>query len=75
MKKITFLLLFCLGVFTINAQTKEELEAQKAEKQAEADKAQAEADALQAQIGNRAVFFHSKKIMIREKGLYENAQA
>ncbi|MDT0558253.1 DUF3078 domain-containing protein [Ichthyenterobacterium sp. W332] len=50
MKKITFLLLFCFGVFTINAQTKEELEAQKAEKQAEADKFQGEANALQAQI-------------------------
>lgn len=50
MKKITFLVLFCLGALTLNAQTKEELESQKAEKQAEADKFQAEADALQAQI-------------------------
>lgn len=50
MKKITFLLIFCFAAFSINAQTKEELEAQKAEKQAEADKFQAEANAIQAQI-------------------------
>jgi len=43
---ITFLLFMSLTF----AQTKEELESQKAEKQAEADKYQGEADALQAQI-------------------------
>ncbi|WP_353777470.1 DUF3078 domain-containing protein [Winogradskyella sp. 3972H.M.0a.05] len=50
MKKLILLLIIGFGVFSLNAQTKEELEAQKAEKQAEADKYQAEADALQAQI-------------------------
>ncbi len=50
MKKILLLLALFIGTATINAQTKEELEAQKAEKQAEADAAQAEANALQAQI-------------------------
>jgi hypothetical protein len=39
-----------VGINSINAQTKEELQAQKAEKQAEADKYQGEADAIQAQI-------------------------
>jgi len=43
---ITFLLFMSLTF----AQTKEELESQKAEKQAEVDKYQGEADALQAQI-------------------------
>ena len=45
------LLLSALLMFTLTfsfAQTKEELEAQKAEKQAEADKFQAEANAIQA---------------------------
>ncbi|PWH83694.1 hypothetical protein DIS18_03825 [Algibacter marinivivus] len=50
MKKILFLTVLCFGVITMNAQTKEELETQKAEKQAIADAAQAEANALQAQI-------------------------
>ncbi|AEH01018.1 DUF3078 domain-containing protein [Lacinutrix sp. 5H-3-7-4] len=50
MKKLLLLLALSIGTFTINAQTKEELKAQKAEKQAEADKFQAEANALQAQI-------------------------
>ena len=39
-----------VGIVSINAQTKEELVKQKAEKQAEADAAQAEANALQAKI-------------------------
>ncbi|KJD31686.1 hypothetical protein PK35_13065 [Tamlana nanhaiensis] len=50
MKKTLLLALCFIGVFSLNAQTKEELQAQKAEKQAIADKAQAEANALQAQI-------------------------
>ena len=49
-KKLVFVLALFVGVNSINAQTKEELKAQKAEKQAEADKFQAEANALQAQI-------------------------
>ena len=47
------LLLSAFFMFAITfgfSQTKEELEAQKAEKQAEADKFQGEANALQAQI-------------------------
>lgn len=49
--KRTLLLLVCLiGIVTANAQTKEELQAQKAEKQAEADAAQKEANAIQAKI-------------------------
>ena len=39
-----------IGLGSMNAQTKEELKTQKAEKQAEADKFQKEADALQAKI-------------------------
>lgn len=39
-----------IGIISINAQTKEELEAQKAEKQAESDAAKKEVDAIQAQI-------------------------
>lgn len=39
-----------IGITSLNAQTKEELQTQKAEKQAEADKFQGEANALQAQI-------------------------
>ena len=39
-----------IGVISMNAQTKEELEAQKAEKQAEADAAKKEVEAIQAQI-------------------------
>ena len=50
MKKLILLLIIGISVVSLNAQTKEELEAQKAEKQAEADKYQVEADALQAQI-------------------------
>ncbi len=49
-KKLFLLLALFVGINSINAQTKEELEAQKAEKQAEADKFQGEANALQAQI-------------------------
>ena len=49
-KKLLLLLALFVGINCINAQTKEELQAQKAEKQAEADKFQGEADALQAQI-------------------------
>ncbi|NJX15284.1 DUF3078 domain-containing protein [Tamlana crocina] len=49
MKKI--LLFLCLiGMVSVHAQTKEELQAQKAEKQAEADAAQKEANAIQAKI-------------------------
>lgn len=50
MKRILVLAVFFIGMVSISAQTKEELQAQKAEKQAEADAAQAEANALQAQI-------------------------
>jgi len=49
MKKIIILVTLVFTTYGI-AQTKEELETQKAEKQAEADKFQAEANALQAQI-------------------------
>ena len=49
-KNLLFLAVLFLGIITANAQTKEELQAQKAEKQAIADKAQAEANALQAKI-------------------------
>ncbi|GAL62754.1 DUF3078 domain-containing protein [Algibacter lectus] len=50
MKKTLLLLALSIGMFSVNAQTKEELHAQKAEKQAIADAAQGEANALQAQI-------------------------
>ena len=50
MKKLVLFAVLALGVFTTNAQTKEELKKQKAEKQAEANAAQAEANALQAKI-------------------------
>ena len=50
MKKILFLTVLCLSVASISAQTKEELQAKKAEKTAIADAATAEADALQAEI-------------------------
>jgi len=50
MKKLILSVAFCLGLATINAQTKEELQSQKAEKQAAADALQGEADALQAKI-------------------------
>ena len=47
---LLFLAVLLCGMLTVNAQTKEELETQKAEKQAEADKYTKEADALQKQI-------------------------
>ncbi|WP_147677131.1 DUF3078 domain-containing protein [Algibacter pacificus] len=50
MKKTLLLVALFLGLVSVNAQTKEELHSQKAEKQAIADAAQAEADALQAKI-------------------------
>lgn len=50
MKKLIFFALSCICALSLNAQTKEELQTQKAEKQAVADAAQAEANALQAQI-------------------------
>jgi hypothetical protein len=50
MKKIVLLSVFFIGMLSINAQTKEELVAKKAEKQAIANTAQAEANAIQAQI-------------------------
>ncbi|WP_166960551.1 DUF3078 domain-containing protein [Yeosuana marina] len=49
-RKLFFLAIFLLGIVTANAQTKEELQAQKSEKQAAANALQAEANALQAQI-------------------------
>ncbi|WP_040279676.1 DUF3078 domain-containing protein [Psychroserpens damuponensis] len=49
-KKVFLTALLMLSVAFSFAQTKEELETQKAEKQSVADAAQAEADALQAQI-------------------------
>ncbi|WNH13770.1 DUF3078 domain-containing protein [Thalassobellus suaedae] len=48
MKKLLFI--FLVGIASVNAQTKKELQAQKAEKQATANAAQAEANALQAKI-------------------------
>ncbi|WNH08435.1 DUF3078 domain-containing protein [Thalassobellus suaedae] len=48
MKKLLFI--FLVGIASVNAQTKKELQAQKAEKQAAANAAQAEANALQAKI-------------------------
>jgi hypothetical protein len=50
MKKVLLLLTLFIGISTLNAQTKQELQAQKTEKQAAADVLQAEANALQAQI-------------------------
>lgn len=47
---LLFLAVLLCGMMTVNAQTKEELETQKAEKQAESDKYKKEADALQKQI-------------------------
>ncbi|MFH6767594.1 DUF3078 domain-containing protein [Gaetbulibacter aquiaggeris] len=47
---LLFLAVLLCSMVTVNAQTKEELETQKAEKQAEADKYKKEADALQKQI-------------------------
>ena len=50
MKKLILLLALFVGITSMNAQTKEELQAQKKEKQAAADALQSEANALQAQI-------------------------
>ena len=50
MKRTLLLFALLIGMISMNAQTKEELETQKSEKQAIADAAQAEADALQGQI-------------------------
>lgn len=50
MKKILLLVTLFIGISTLNAQTKEELESQKADKQAAASALQAEVNALQAQI-------------------------
>ncbi|CAH8284375.1 DUF3078 family protein [Mariniflexile fucanivorans] len=50
MKKTLLLLALFIGIATVNAQTKEELEAQKAEKQAAGNALLGEAKALQAQI-------------------------
>ena len=47
MKKVLLIGALFLGIVSVNAQTKEELQTQKAEKQAQADKFQAEADAIQ----------------------------
>ncbi|XCF06755.1 DUF3078 domain-containing protein [Tamlana crocina] len=49
MKRILLFVCF-IGMVSANAQTKEELQAQKAEKQAEANAAQKEANAIQAKI-------------------------
>ncbi len=49
-KKLFLLFALFVGINSINAQTKEELQAQKAEKQAAADALQGEANAIQAQI-------------------------
>ena len=50
MKKTLFLVVLFLGAISLNAQTKEELEAKKAEKQTELDAVKEEVNALQAQI-------------------------
>lgn len=50
MKKALLIGALFLGIVSVNAQTKEELQTQKAEKQAQADKFQAEANAIQKQI-------------------------
>lgn len=50
MKKTLLLLAFCIGLTTLNAQTKEELETQKNEKLTQAKALQGEAKALQAKI-------------------------
>ncbi len=49
-RKLFFLAVFLLGIVGVTAQTKEELQTQKAEKQAEADKYKKEAENLQKQI-------------------------
>ncbi len=50
MKKIVLLSIFFCGIAFTQAQTKDELKTEKAEKQAEADAAQAEANAIQLKI-------------------------
>ncbi|RED50469.1 DUF3078 domain-containing protein [Seonamhaeicola aphaedonensis] len=50
MKKVLLVCFLFIGILTINAQTKEELQTKKAEKQAEADAALKEVKALQSQI-------------------------
>ncbi|QHI37196.1 hypothetical protein IMCC3317_25740 [Kordia antarctica] len=50
MKKIIFAIALCIGITSVNAQSVEELKAQKSEKQAAADALQGEANAIQAQI-------------------------
>jgi hypothetical protein len=50
MKRTLLLFALLIGMVSMNAQTKEELQTQKSEKQAIADAAQAEANALQTQI-------------------------
>lgn len=50
MKKVLLIGAFFIGLVSMNAQTKEELQTQKAEKQAAADALQGEANALQAKI-------------------------
>ncbi|WP_370477641.1 DUF3078 domain-containing protein [Tamlana flava] len=50
MQKTSLLIVFLIGIFSINAQTKEELQTQKAEKQAEVETAQKEVKAIQAKI-------------------------
>lgn len=50
MKKTLLLLALCVGFITVNAQTKEELEAQKAEKQSQGNALLGEAKAIQAKI-------------------------
>ncbi|MBN2868407.1 MAG: DUF3078 domain-containing protein, partial [Flavobacteriaceae bacterium] len=50
MKKVLLIGALFLGIVSVNAQTKEELQTQKDEKQAQADKFQAEANAIQKQI-------------------------
>ena len=50
MKKLILLFAFCVSIFTINAQTKEELQTEKAAAQKVADSAQAIANAAQAKI-------------------------
>ena len=50
MQKTLLLIVFLIGIFSMSAQTKEELQAQKAEKQAEVDAAQKEVKAIQVKI-------------------------
>ncbi len=49
-KKLLLVFALFIGIASVNAQTKEELQTQKSEKQATADALQGEANALQAQI-------------------------